>query len=172
MASRQFEPEEVRELLTKGRVGPLQGFRSKMGRPFEAAVKLGEDKKPEFDFGADGNGAPQKIDTAQHEAIGVCPICKEGQVYELENVYICERAAAAPKKCTFRISKTILQRAIPKEQVQKLITTGKTDLLPRFISKRGRPFSAHLKLENGKVIFEFAEKTPRVTKPRKTAAKV
>ncbi len=172
MASRQFDPEEVRELLTKGRVGPLQGFRSKMGRPFEAAVKLGEDKKPEFDFGADGNGAPQKIDTAQHEAIGVCPICKEGQVYELENVYICERAAAAPKKCTFRISKTILQRAIPKEQVQKLITTGKTDLLPRFISKRGRPFSAHLKLENGKVIFEFAEKAPRVTKPRKTAAKV
>src|SRR6266699_3244707 len=172
MASRQFEPEEVRELLTKGRVGPLQGFRSKMGRPFEAAVKLGEDKKPEFDFGADGNGAPQKIDTAQHEAIGVCPICKEGRVYELENVYICERAAAAPKKCTFRISKTILQRGIPKEQVQKLITTGKTDLLPRFISKRGRPFSAHLKLENGKVIFEFAEKAPRVTKPRKTAAKV
>src|SRR6266404_5594670 len=163
MASRQFEPEEVRELLTKGRVGPLQGFRTRIGRSFEAAVKLGEDKKPEFDFGADGNGAPQKIDTAQHEAIGVCPICKEGQVYELENVYICERAAAAPKKCTFRISKTILQRAIPKEQVQKLITTGKTDLLPRFISKRGRPFSAHLKLENGKVIFEFAEKAPRAT---------
>src|SRR5207245_10349223 len=41
MASRQFEPEEVHELLAKGRVGPLQGFRSKMGRPFEAVVKLG-----------------------------------------------------------------------------------------------------------------------------------
>jgi len=55
---------------------------------------------------------------------------------------------------------------------QKLITTGKTDLLPRFISKRGRPFSAHLKLENGKVGFEFAEKAPRARKPRKTAAKL
>src|SRR5213078_1210481 len=124
MASRQFEPEEVRELLTKERVGPLQGFRSKMGRSFEAAVKLGEDKKPEFDFGADGNGAPQKIDTSRHESIGICPVCKEGQVYELENVYICERAAAALRKCTFRVSKTILQRPVPKEQVQKLITTG------------------------------------------------
>ena len=70
------------------------------------------------------------------------------------------------------MSKTILHRAIPKEQVQKLMTTGKTDLLPRFISKRGRPFSAHLKLENGKIGFEFAEKTPRAKKPRKTAAKV
>src|SRR5437867_6151464 len=166
MASRQFEPEEVRELLTKKRVGPLQGFRSKMGRPFEAAVKLGEDKKPEFDFGADGNGAPQKIDTSRHESIGICPVCKEGQVYELENAYVCERAATAPRKCTFRVSKTILQRPIPKEQAQKLMATGKTDLLPRFISKRGRPFSAHLKLENGKVGFEFAEKSPRAAKPR------
>src|SRR6267154_635371 len=167
MASRQFEPEEVRELLTKGRVGPLQGFRSKMGRPFEAAVKLGEDKKPEFDFGADGNGAPQKIDTAQHEAIGVCPICKEGQVYELENVYICERAITTPKTCTFRISKNILHREIPKEQVQKLITSGKTDLLHKFISKKGRAFSAYLKLENGKVGFEFEEKK---AKPKKKVA--
>ena len=166
MAGRLFERPEVEKLLAEGRVGPLEGFRSKMGRPFNATVKLGEDFKPEFDFGADGNGAPQKIDTAQHEAIGVCPICKEGQVYELENVYICERAAAALRKCSFRVSKTILQRPIPKEQVQKLMSTGKTDLLPRFISKRGRPFSAHLKLEDGKVGFEFAEKTPRAAKPR------
>jgi len=172
MAGRLFERPEVEKLLAEGRVGPLEGFRSKMGRPFNATVKLGEDFKPEFDFGTDGNGAPQKIDTSQHESIGVCPICKEGQVYELENDFICERAAAVPKKCTFRISKTILQRAISKEQVQRLMTTGKTDLLPRFISKRGRPFSAHLKLQHGKVGFEFAEKAPRPRKPRKTAAKL
>jgi DNA topoisomerase III len=170
MASRLFERPEVEKLLAEGRVGPLEGFRSKMGRPFNATVKLGEDFKPEFDFGTDGNGAPQKIDTSQHESIGVCPICKEGQVYELENAFICERAAAAAKKCTFRISKTILHRTIPKEQVQKLITTGKTDLLPQFISKRGRPFSAHLKLQHGKVGFEFAEKSRRAKTPRKRAA--
>jgi len=170
MASRLFERPEVEKLLAEGRVGPLEGFRSKMGRPFNATVKLGEDFKPEFDFATDGNGAPQKIDASQHESIGVCPICKEGQVYELENVFICERAAAAAKKCTFRISKTILHRTIPKEQVQKLITTGKTDLLPQFISKRGRPFSAHLKLQHGKVAFEFAEKSRRAKTPRKRAA--
>ena len=62
------------------------------------------------------------------------------------------------------MSKVILQRDIPKEQVQKLISTGKTDLLPKFISKKGRAFSAHLKLENGKVGFEFAEKKPRAKK--------
>ena len=166
MAGRLFEAAEVEKLLTQGRVGPLEGFRNKMGRRFNATVKLGEDFKLEFDFGEGGNGAAQKIDASRHESIGLCPVCNEGQVYDLESAYICERAAAAPKKCTFRISKTILHRTIPKEQVQKLITTGKTDLLPKFISKKGRPFSAHLKLDNGKVGFEFAEKNSRAKKPR------
>ena len=53
----------------------------------------------------------------------------------------------------------------------KTITTGKTDLLPKFISKKGRPFSAHLKLEKGKVGFEFAERAPKTKKtPTKKAA--
>jgi hypothetical protein len=42
--------------------------------------------------------------------------------------------------------------------------------LAGFISKRGRPFSAHLKLENGKIGFEFAEKPPRAKKPHKATA--
>jgi DNA topoisomerase-3 len=170
MAGRLFETGEVEQLLTQGHVGPLEGFRSKIGRPFNATVKLSEDFKQEFDFGEGGNGAPEKIDASRHESIGICPVCKEGQVFEVENAYICERAAAVPKKCSFRVSKTILHRAIPKEQVQKLMATGKTDLLPRFISKKGRPFSAHLKLENSKIGFEFAEKTPRTKKPHKVAA--
>ena len=49
------------------------------------------------------------------------------------------------------------------------MTEGKTDLLPKFISKKGRPFSAHLKLENGKIGFEFAEKKPRAKKDARNA---
>ena len=164
MAGRLFDRSEVEKLLVDGRVGPLEGFRSKMGRKFNAPVKLGEDFKQQFDFGENGSGGPLTIDTARHETIGVCPVCKEGKVYELENTFACERALANPKTCTFRVSKVILQREIPREQVQKLMTTGKTDLLPKFISKKGRPFSAHLKLENGKIGFEFAEKKPRAKK--------
>jgi DNA topoisomerase-3 len=88
----------------------------------------------------------------------------------LDRAYACENAVAKEKTCTFRISKNILHREIPKEQVQKLITTGKTDLLPKFVSKKGRPFSAHLKLENGKVGFEFAERKPKKSAPRKAVA--
>ena len=164
MAGRLFEREEVETLLTQGKVGPLEGFRSKVGRKFNALVKLGEDFKPQFDFGEKGIDSEQKIDTEKHEALGLCPVCQKGQVYVLEKAYACENAIASPKTCSFRVSKMILQREIPKEQLQKLITAGKTDLLPKFISKKGRPFSAHLKLENGKVGFEFAEKKPRTKK--------
>jgi len=164
MAGRLFERAEVEKLLTERQVGPLEGFRSKMGRKFNATVKLGEDFKPAFDFGEGSGDAPVKIDTAKHESLGLCPVCQKGNVYDLERAYACENAVASLKTCNFRINKVILQREIPKEQVQKLISTGKTDLLPKFISKKGRPFSAHLKLENGKVGFEFAAKKPRAKK--------
>ena len=64
------------------------------------------------------------------------------------------------------VSKMILGREIPKEQAQKLLTTGKTGLLEGFISKRGRPFSAYLKLEDGKVGFEFPEKMVQATESK------
>ncbi|MCW5576488.1 MAG: DNA topoisomerase III, partial [Burkholderiales bacterium] len=56
---RQFELEEVETLLRERTIGPLQGFRSKMGRPFAAILRIVEDKdnnnlKLEFDFGQGG----------------------------------------------------------------------------------------------------------------------
>ena len=168
MAGRLFDRSEVESLLREGRIGPLEEFRSKMGRKFNAVVKLGEDFKQQFEFEDANNAEAQKIDPALHEALGTCPVCQKGQIYVLDRAYTCENTVAAPKTCTFRVSKNILQREIPKEQVLKLITAGKTDLLHKFISKKGRPFSAHLKLEGEKVGFEFAKKEP---KAKKTTAK-
>jgi DNA topoisomerase-3 len=169
MAGRLFDRGEAETLLRDKRVGPLDGFRSKMGRKFSAIVKLNDEGKQQFDF-EESNGEAQKIDPEKHESLGECPICHKGKVYVLERAFVCENTLATPKTCSFRISKMILHRDIPKEQVEKLIAVGKTDLLPRFISKKGRPFSAHLKLENGKVGFEFAEKKPRAKKTAKPAA--
>ena len=39
--------------------------------------------------------------------------------------------------------------------MQKLLETGKTDLLEKFISKKGRPFKAFLVVKDGGVGFEF-----------------
>ncbi len=164
MAGRLFDRAEVETLLRDKRIGPLDGFRSKMGRKFSAIVKLGEDFKQQFDFEDHKANEAQAIDRATMESLGTCPLCKKGEVYVMDRAYTCENAIATPKTCTFRVGKMILQREIPKEQVQKLIAAGKTDLLHKFISKKGRPFSAHLKLEDGKVGFEFAKKVPRAKK--------
>jgi len=42
MSGRELERDEVAKLLTEGRVGPLEGFRSKMGRAFSAEIILSE----------------------------------------------------------------------------------------------------------------------------------
>ncbi len=151
LAGRTFDPEEIKTLLLEGRVGPLEGFRSKEGRPFSAAVKLGPEGKAEFDF-----PPPETVDLSALPPLCGCAVCKKGQVYATEAFYICNLAAEVEKTCTFRMGRTILQREIDPAQVVKLHATGKTDLLNKFISKKGRPFSAYLKLEkNGKVAFEF-----------------
>ena len=118
VAGRQFNPDELKTLFTEGRVGPLDGFRSKEGRPFSAAIKLGAEGRPEFDFPA----VRDDYDFANATPLAPCPVCKKGQVYDMEDTYLCNNAVGAEKSCTFRMSKTILQRQIPPEQVIKLLT--------------------------------------------------
>jgi DNA topoisomerase-3 len=53
----------------------------------------------------------------------------------------------------------------------KLLSTGKTELLDKFISKKGRPFKAFLVLSGGKVSFEFEERTAKTKKAGSKAPK-
>ena len=160
---RQFEVAEVEELLTERTIGPLQGFRSKMGRPFAAILKISRDEeiknyKLEFDFGQSGaddeNAEP--VDLSGQTPLGACPKCGGG-VFEVGLAYFCEKTLAKPKACDFRSGRIILQQEILPEQMVKLLTEGRTDLLPGFVSQRTRrPFKAYLaKGKDGKVSFEF-----------------
>jgi len=167
---RQFEVAEVEELLTERTIGPLQGFRSKMGRPFAAILKISRDEeiknyKLEFDFGqssADDENA-EPVDLSGLTPLGACPKCGSG-VYEVGLAYFCENSLAKPKACDFRSGRIILQQEILPEQMVKLLNEGRTDLLPGFVSQRTRrPFKAYLaKGKDGKVSFEFE---PRKLKP-------
>jgi DNA topoisomerase-3 len=160
MAGREFEREEVARLLTEKRVGPLEGFRSKLGRAFNAVVVLDtEEWKQKFDFEKkdDGSAKGGVPDLSAAKQLGETP---QGTVYETDTAFLCIPANAGAKP--IRMGKTICQRAIPADQALKIFREGKTDLLPRFISKKGKPFAAFLKLEDGRVTFEFA---PREKKP-------
>jgi DNA topoisomerase-3 len=51
MANRRFKTSELERLLVDGSIGPLEGFRSKAGKPFAATIKLTPTLRVEFDFG-------------------------------------------------------------------------------------------------------------------------
>lgn len=162
--SRQFAVEEVEELLEKGEIGPLQGFRSKMGRPFNAILRIVHDDegqyKLEFDFGQPREEAGDAAaDFSGKSALGACPKCGNG-VFELPLSYVCEKSAGRPKACDFRSGRIILQQEVVPEQMTKLLKEGTTDLLPGFVSQRTRrPFKAYLVLgKSGKIEFKFEEK--------------
>jgi DNA topoisomerase-3 len=164
VASRQWETAEIDELLTKRQIGPLQGFRSKMGRPFAAMIKLKDDHMPEFDFGqSDADADGEEVDFSTQEPLGNCAKCG-ARVFEHGMAYVCEKAVGAAKTCDFRSGKIILQQEVGRADMQKLLATGRTDLLKGFISnKTRRKFSAFLVRDpaTGKVGFEFEPRAPK-----------
>ncbi len=181
-AGRLFEAAEIDELIAKKQVGPLQGFRSKQGFPFAAIIKLTPEFKAEFDFGndKDADGAPAEVDFTGKESVGECPKCKS-RVFENGMSYICEKSVGAARNCDFRSGTIILQQTIERAQMSKLLSTGKTDLLTKFISKKnGRSFKAFLALgKDGKISFEFEPRAPKgkagagkAGKPKEPAVKL
>ncbi|MGH8640455.1 MAG: DNA topoisomerase III [Burkholderiales bacterium] len=166
LSGRDWAPEEVAELFQKRFVGPLAGFRSRAGKPFSAGIRLTDEHKLEFDFGQARleEEAANPPDFSSQQSLGACPKCG-ARVFEHGAVYVCEKAVGADRSCDFRSGKMILQQSVEREQMQKLLATGRTDLLTRFISKRGRPFKAYLaKTKEGRVGFEFEARAPRTTK--------
>ncbi|MCD6679490.1 MAG: DNA topoisomerase III [Burkholderiaceae bacterium] len=166
---RQLEVAEAEQLLRERTIGPLQGFRSRLGRPFAAIVKLNDEHKLEFDFGQAGAGDDDgaAVDFSGQEPLGACPKCR-GRVFEHGMSYVCENAVGPGKHCDFRSGKIILQQEVAPAQMRKLLAEGRTDLLTDFVSSRTRrKFKAYLVLDpGGKVGFAFE---PRAAK--KTAAK-
>jgi len=181
-AGRTFELAEVEQFLRDKKIGPLEGFRSKAGWPFTAEIALkysDEDKnwKLEFDFGDDkaGEETGELVDFSGSESLGKCPKCGS-PVHEHGSNYVCEKAvptlAQPTPSCDFKTGKIILQQVVSREQAFKLLETGKTDLLDKFISnKTRRSFKAFLawNAEAGKVGFEFEPRTSKFP-PRKTTA--
>ncbi|MDP3247501.1 MAG: DNA topoisomerase III, partial [Polaromonas sp.] len=177
-AGRTFEVAEVEQFLRDKKIGPLDGFRSKAGWPFtaEMVIKFDEETKNyklEFDFGDDKAGETGEIvDFSAQQSLGACPKCGAG-VFEHGKNYVCEKSvptnAQPTPSCDFKTGQMILQQPVEREQMVKLLTSGKTDLLDKFVSMRTRrPFKAMLAwdAEAGKVNFEFA---PSKFPPRKTA---
>lgn len=93
----------------------------------------------------------QKVEFVKEEASEsslVCPVCNK-PLMESESVFNCE--------CGFRQYKEVAHKKISNEEWNTIFTKGKSGLIKGFRSKAGKPFNAYLKLEDGKVTFEFAK---------------
>ncbi|ODU62925.1 MAG: DNA topoisomerase III, partial [Lautropia sp. SCN 66-9] len=155
---RQLEVAEAEELLRERKIGPLQGFRSRLGRPFAAILKLTDEHKLEFDFGQ-GSGddeSSEPVDFGDQPSLGPCPKCS-ARVFEHGMSYVCEKSVGPSRSCDFRAGKIILQQEVAREQMSKLLAEGRTDLLQGFVSSRTRrKFKAYLvRGADGKIGFEF-----------------
>jgi DNA topoisomerase-3 len=178
--SRAFELDEVEQFIANKKIGPLEGFRSKAGWPFTAEIKLAYDDeiknwKLEFDFGEDAKGGEggEAVDFSEQTSLGPCPKC-QSHVYEHGTSYVCEKSTGPHATCDFKSGKIILQQPVSHEQMTRLLTTGKTELLENFVSnKTRRKFKAYLAFDKkeGKVSFEFEPRAPKAPAAKKTTAK-
>ncbi len=172
IAGRLLTEEEAIQLFTTKLVGPLTGFRSKFNKPFDAALEMDAKFKINFVFEGDDRDGPPEL--TEEQFIGEAKT-EEGKSYK---VYATEKAYHIPEIVTkkdphgIRIGKSILQCEIPRDQMLKLIASGKTDVLKGFVSNRTkRKFDAHLTFDpkDGKIGFDFPPRPVKKVAAKKTA---
>ncbi len=174
IAGRLLTTDEATELFTTKFLEQREGFVSRFNRPFEAALELsqtvsktGKKGKWKLDFVFDSD-LESVEDLTEDQLIKELTLSngKQAKLYETEKAFMVPALTSKDSPEGFRLGKSILQKELTATDVEKMLTAGKTDLLPGFISKKTkRAFAAHLTLdpETAKIGFEFA--------PRKAAKK-
>jgi len=162
IGGRRMEEHEVKELVEKRVVGPLDGFISAKTRArFAATLRLARDEEKgkwqaSYDF-----GDKQDLGTLQpfwSDPASGAELCESG------NSYVLRAREGEGWTQAFRVGRLMCQKSIPREAAIQLVTTGKTDLIQGFISKKGRPFDAFLKREAGRIAWEFPPRKAKVDK--------
>ncbi|HIX19867.1 MAG TPA: DNA topoisomerase 3 [Candidatus Akkermansia intestinigallinarum] len=162
--------DQMSELITRGELPVMEGFRSKFGKPFKAGLRLVKPQseratwKAEFYF---ENDNPPAGEPGGSESQGLVDVKDHGQL----ELFLNDKQWSIPDyplegstRKGFTMSRIILGQQIERNQLDKLLATGKTDLITGFISQRTRrPFDAYLTIDpkKGNVAFEFP---PRETK--------
>ena len=109
-------------------------------------------KKAELDFG-------NKVDVNTLFPFWTDP--KTGaELCEAPTNYVLRERAGDGWKETFKVGRLMCQKEITREQAIQLVTKGKTDLIEKFTSKKGRPFDAFLVRQEGRISWEFPPRKP------------
>ena len=162
IGGKRLSPEEITELLTKRKIGPLTGFRSKRGAEFSAVVIINDENKIEFVF----DEKPEDVEVG--EQVGNSPV-DGSAMYETMTGYVSD-SYLKKEPSGITLPKILLGKEIPLEEIKKMLAGEKTSLLKGFRSnKTHRTFDAYLYLDkSGKLKFDFP---PREFKPRRFGKK-
>ncbi len=161
LGGRIMSDQEVVALLNGETIGPFSDFRSKKGKPFNASIKL-VNNKIEFIF-ADATDDLDIQAIKESEPLGLSPV-DNTRVFATPAAFMSESALDGDKDKGLKISKMILSHEITAAHISQLLNEGKTELIKGFISKRKKPFDAYLLLQkDGTIKFEFP---PRKSKKR------
>ena len=151
-SGRWFDRNTAARLLENQELIDLHGFFNRNGDPYIASVKINDSGNVEF------LGGGESTSSSDDDELCECPACSRGIIRINATMYACDN-----QECKFRgLSQEMCKRKISTDEAKSILLEGKSALLEDFISKRGRPFSAYLKLDGTRVKFEFP--------PRKAAA--
>lgn len=138
IAGVKLKEAQVKELLTNGKTGVIEGFIAKTGMKFDAPLKLTKEGQITFDFPE----KPKPVETTVK-----CPRCgellKKSQWY-----YECD--------CGFKVGHTVAKVPLSEAIIKELLETGKTkEKVTGFTSKAGNVFDSCLKYEDERISFDF-----------------
>lgn len=152
IAGKSLSAANVKELLTTGKTSTIRGFTSKNKKKFDACLKLEKNEEGKsvvsFDF---ENVEAKKIKDV------TCPLCG-GEIVLTPFGYGCANYSREEENgCKFVIGK-IAGVKLKESSVKELLQSGKTGIISGFKSKTGSKFDAALKLNDGRVEFDFPER--------------
>ncbi|MDP7373002.1 MAG: DNA topoisomerase [Candidatus Poseidoniaceae archaeon] len=144
-SGRWFDRATAKRLLDQRELNDLHGFFNRNGEPYVASVKMNDNGNVEF------LGGGESTSSAEDAELCPCPSCDGGIIRANSTMYACDVA-----DCKFRgLAQEMCKRKITEDEARAILTEGKSPLLDDFISKKGRPFSAYLRLDGNRIKFEF-----------------
>lgn len=119
----------------------------------EESVKLAENEIAEIFHQVPEPPETDKDTGFYGDVVGKCPLCGE-DVIRYRKGYSCR---GYKNGCGFSVYGFLCKRVLSKSNMQMLLETGRSSKIKGFISKNGKTFDAYLKLEEGKVVFDFGK---------------
>ena len=151
IAGKRLSEEEVKQLITEGKTGVIEGFTSKNKKKFKAVLVLSKDENGKLQVSFNFDDVP-----AEYLENVSCPVCG-GKIVRTGYGVACENRDKEENPCYFNIGE-VAGKKLDDEILTALLTNGTTGVIRGFKSKSKTAFDAKLvlrKQEDDKIGVSF-----------------